>query len=564
VTLFAPGEPAPVAWLYLDRDTPDRRLAERLDLALPGCAWSCHVVATGGDRDGLLLGSVVRHLEREPVAVVHFHQVVDGGLAGAPQLERLLGTAERFQTEAYRERTGARLVPLPILEVAAGGDPRPTLAAAAAAAARLARPSLLLWDEPDQPTVAAAAAHGLRLYLGSPATAGGVVEILTDAHVFDSVLDRLEGPLPLLAPCRPHELVAEGRIFGCARQWRRGLSRAGVEDRSEPGWRPDERLCAGCIADTVAGSARSVVANRRPNEGRELALRTSAALVDAGSPAAAAAVARTAVELSVAGPPRADALVQEALCRLAATQLPAADQALLEAAAQGADPGLVAYHRARVQVAWRDDIEALDRFAEALELGAAVVAPDDLRLEMALSHIRLEEWAEARRHLAGIDGPSAAVAFNLGVCEVNDGHPERALGHLDRALELGPPADDLGRVRFFRGFCLSRLERWAEALADLGLAVGLETPELAHHNLIGVCLFKLGRHREAAASFEAALALDPGSAVDWANLGLNLERLGETGRATASYRRALAIDRSIGFARDGLERLAARPSGPPP
>jgi tetratricopeptide (TPR) repeat protein len=564
VTRFTPDGPAPISWLFLDRDTPDRRLAERLELALPGCAWSCHVVAAGGDRDGLLLDSVVRFLEREAIAVVHLHLVADGGFAGAAQLERLLGTAERFQTEAYRERTGVRLVPLPILEVAPGSDPRPAIEAAVAAAARLARPSLLLWDGPDERTVTAAAAYGLRLYLGSPTATGGVVEVLTDAHVLDSVLDRLDGPPPLLGPCRPHEVVAEGRVFDCARQWRRGLSRAAADDRPEPGWRPDRGLCAGCIADTVAGMAPSIVANRRPREGRELALVTSAALVDAGSPAAAAAVARTAVELSADGGPRADALVQEALCRLAAAQLPAADDALLEAAAHGADPGLVAYHRAHVQVAWRDDIEALDRFAEVLELGAEVVAADDLRLEMALAHIRIEEWAEARSHLVEIREPTAAVAFNLGVCEVNRGRAERGLGHLDRALELGPPADDLGRVRFFRGFCLSRLERWAEALADLGLAVELETPELAHHNLLGVCLFKLGRHREAVASFEAAVGLDPGSAIDWANLGLNLERLGETDRAATTYRRALALDPSIGFARDGLDRLTGRADAPTP
>mgnify|MGYP000620963464 CR=1 FL=1 len=47
------------------------------------------------------------------------------------------------------------------------------------------------------------------------------------------------------------------------------------------------------------------------------------------------------------------------------------------------------------------------------------------------------------------------------------------------------------------------------------------------------------------------------SAVDWANLGVNLERLGETERSAEMYRKALAMDPTIGFAREGLERVGA-------
>ncbi len=190
-----------------------------------------------------------------------------------------------------------------------------------------------------------------------------------------------------------------------------------------------------------------------------------------------------------------------------------------------------------------------------LELGVDSVSSDDLHFEMALSHIRLEEWADARTHLEQSGGPSAAIAFNLGVCDVNDDQAERALEHFDRALELGPAEDDLGRVRFFRGFCLKELERFDEAAEDLRQSIELEEPELAHHNLLGFCLFKLGRHAEAVASFERAVAVDPRSAVDWANIGVNLERLGENERAAEMYRKALAMDGGIGFAREGLERV---------
>jgi tetratricopeptide (TPR) repeat protein len=381
------------------------------------------------------------------------------------------------------------------------------------------------------------------------------LEILTAAHVVDSMMDRMGGDGSLLEPCRPHVVVNGGRVFGCARQRQLGLPGTEPGDRRAEAWRPDASLCAGCIADAIAGMGPEFRANLRQPEGRELALRASAALIDEGTFNAAAGVACTAADLSRSGSEHADAMIQAGLCHLAGGRLESADRALLEAADSGAPAGLIAYHRARVQVAWRDDIEALDRFAEAIEHGTDVVSNDDLHFEMALSHIRLEEWADARTHLEQSGGPSAAIAFNLGVCDVNDGQAERALAHFDRALELGPAEDDLGRIRFFRGFCLKELARFEQAAEDLRLSIEFEEAELAHHNLLGFCLFKLGRHAEAVASFERAVAVDPRSAVDWANIGVNLERLGENERAAEMYRKALGMDGGIGFAREGLNRV---------
>ncbi|MEX1312414.1 MAG: tetratricopeptide repeat protein, partial [Candidatus Sulfomarinibacteraceae bacterium] len=358
-------------------------------------------------------------------------------------------------------------------------------------------------------------------------------------------------------PCRPHQVVGDGRVFACARAWRHGVSRTGLGATEKPEWRPDVGLCPGCLADTVAAMGPSLDANLRRREGRELALRVSASLLDAGEPGPAATVASTAESLSDSHEERAEALVHEGLCLLAAGRLSEADRAFVDARASGAEAGLTAYHRAKVQVAWRDDIEALERYAEALEAGAAGVSADDLHFEMAMSHIRIEEWPDARTHLEQAGAPSAAIAFNLGVCDLNDDHADRALDRFDEALELGPPADELGRVRFFRGFCLKELGRFDEAVDDLRLAIELEEAELAHHNSLGFCLFKLGRHAEAVESFERAVSLDPGSAIDWANLGVNHERLGHADRARQMYRKALAMDPSIGFAREGLERVDA-------
>ncbi len=156
---------AAIEWLFLDADTPVGQLAPWLAATLPHCAWSAHVVIVGRDPDGRLLDTVVDFLDGEKIALVHLHLVVDGGMGPAPAAERLLDAAERFQTEAYRERTGARLVPLPILEVPPDVDPRPAVQTAGELAARLAKPSLLLWDPPDDAVRATAAGLGLRLFI---------------------------------------------------------------------------------------------------------------------------------------------------------------------------------------------------------------------------------------------------------------------------------------------------------------------------------------------------------------------------------------------------------------
>ena len=545
-----------VEWLYLDRDNEEAKLAEWLDAALAHCAWTSHVVSVAPDNDGRLLESVLSHLDREPLAIVHLHQVAGAELSTFPSaVDRLMSAAVGFQNDAYRERTGARLIPLPILEVAPGDDPRPALTTATDLKERLAKPSLLLWDRPDDNTARTASTLGFRIYLGSADQTASTMEVLTAGHILDTSIDRVEETATLLEPCRSHLVLSRGRVFTCARQLQRGVSRSGISELRPPEWTPDADLCAGCIADVIAASEPSITANLRRGDGRELALRVSAALVDRGEHGPAAELAGTARELSDSDSQRADALIQLGLCRLAKGELEAAERALVDAEMHGAAGGLIAYHRARVQVAWRDDIEALDRYREVLEAGTDAVSSEDLHMEMALSHIRLEEWSDARVHLRLAGGPSPEISFNLAVCDLHDDHLDEALAHFDRALALGPTRDDLGRVRFFRGYCLKELERYPEAVDDLRRSIELEEPKLAHHNTLGYCLFKLDRHDEALTAFEQAVRIDPSSAVDWANIGVNLERIGELERAEAMYRKALGMDGSIEFAREGLERV---------
>ena len=57
--------------------------------------------------------------------------------------------------------------------------------------------------------------------------------------------------------------------------------------------------------------------------------------------------------------------------------------------------------------------EALERFQEALGFGSPEVSPTELHFQMALSHINLEEYADARPHLDAAGAPERRAASSL-------------------------------------------------------------------------------------------------------------------------------------------------------
>jgi tetratricopeptide (TPR) repeat protein len=367
----------------------------------------------------------------------------------------------------------------------------------------------------------------------------------------------------LLGPCDAHLTVDQPsrRIFPCLRAWQQGAPSAslaelgGQSSVGEPAVPTD--LCAECVQESVLAVRDDLGLGGRGEEAREVCFRVGLAMSERGLHDRAAKLAEAAAGLAGSEADRAAALLHLGLCRLHCGQLAAADEALVESAARGADPGLVAYHRGRVQMAWPDEIEALERFDEALSSGSSEVPSDDLHLDMALAHIKLGEYAEARPHieLARTPGRGATSSFLLGVCDLNEGAAESALSHFSDALEIGPDADDLGRTLLYHATCLKELGRLEAAVEQLERAVSLEPDELAHRNLMGFCLYKLGRHREAVDCFRRAVEIDPTSAIDWANLGSNLRDLGRIDEAISAYQRALELDPTIGFAADNLMRL---------
>jgi tetratricopeptide (TPR) repeat protein len=302
-------------------------------------------------------------------------------------------------------------------------------------------------------------------------------------------------------------------------------------------------------------------ANNREEEGRQVFFKLGLAYAEKQEYQLAADIARRAFELSKTNQDRAAALIHEGLCRLKLHQLQEAEDTLVLAGQFSDDPGLVAFHRGEVQFVWRDYIEALDRFEEALEAGTDRVPKADICYQAALSHINLEEYPEARPYLeqAAEAGESAPICFYRGICELGQGRVESAMGHFQQALAMSPAAEDLGRVLFYIGNCYKELERYEEAIEQLIQAIEADPQDLANHNLLGFCYYKTKRHEEAVACFQRAVEIDPRSGIDWANLGSNLRDLGRFEEAIAMYQKALALDPSITFARQSLARLQKKP-----
>jgi tetratricopeptide (TPR) repeat protein len=301
-----------------------------------------------------------------------------------------------------------------------------------------------------------------------------------------------------------------------------------------------------------------LIANDRRGEGRRVHFELALALSRGGQHRQAIEHAAQAGDLASVDSDRAGALLVKGLCHLDLKEFEEAERALGEAARGTEDPGLVAFHRGRVQFEWRDYIEALERFEESLASGSETVPPADLYYYMAVSHVQIHEYREARPYLerwSQTGEHRATMLYYKGLCDLGEEQFESALAELQASERAGPSRQEMGNVLFYTGYCLKELGRHQEAIPVLERAAGFDPGESAVFNLLGFCFFKTGRHADAVGCFERVIGLDPRSAIDYANLARNLGKLGRTEEAIAMYRKALSLDPNIGFARDQLQQL---------
>jgi tetratricopeptide (TPR) repeat protein len=579
VSSAPPSHSAPIERLFLigSPDVEDARWSDWLRSLLPTLNWRSQLflVPIEGAAGWSLWHRVVQMVTEQLVE----HRFVSLWLRPVLRLsedllvdqswtDELLRPMQPFHDEAFSEQSESRLLVQPVLAALQEPFDRRGLALAEHFRARLATPTLLLRRDTDDALIADAVEAGMRVMLEAEASEGtSIGDSLLVHHVVDSALDTLEdGGDSLLEPCARH-LVADldrGAIYPCLRAWMRGYDPVPLSAGAGPGSVPAAE-CPGCITEAALAARSELEANRRRAEGRQLLYGLARELATMGDHSDAAGLADGALELADTARDRAAAAMMVGLCRLELGQLEASDAAFCRAGEYGADPGVVAYQRGRVQMAWPDEIEALERFEEALALPSLELSLADLHLEMAKAHIRLEEYAEAMPHLEPAETPAnrTVIRFLAGVCDLNRGKAERALANFEQSLDHGPEPDDLARVLLYAATSLKELDRYDEAISLLERALEADPDELAIHNLLGFCLYKLGRHAEAVEVFRRAVEIDPSSAIDWANLGSNLRDLGRSEEAIEAYRRALSLDPSIGFASKALKRLEANAARTP-
>jgi tetratricopeptide (TPR) repeat protein len=566
--------------LAMKRGRERAERAARLAALFPELNWRSHLhvlnagLAGRGRGAEEVLVAASRYLAEQKLCTLYIHPFLKISMGGAERTgaeiwELLAGFTRPFQVEAYDQQSEARLFLLPIIEPADNTTLQAALSAAEFFSTRLAKPSIYLRGRPV-PDPEIIAGTEMRIYADAVAGSGlsGTVEQICINQIFDDVLERIdEQRTDILAPCRKRLIIDEtrGKVYACFAEWLRDRSYGGLETASELASREDDprdlEHCSTCISRSCAAMERNLRANGKVEEGSRLFLKLAMALSSAGEHRPAEVHAQRAFEMAGSDEQRAAALLHQGLCNLSLMRLQQAEEALTAGQRYSSDQGLFAYHRGRVQFAWRDYIEAIDRFEEALASTSSGVPEADLLFNLALSHISIEEYKEARGYLDRMEQaapPRPHSRMYQGVCDLYERKYEQALEKLQEALDLGPGAEDRGRVLFFIGNCLQELGRFDEAIARLRQAVETDPLDKANHNLLGYCYYKTERHEEAVDCFRKAIEIDPGSAMDYANLGSNLRDLGRYEEALAMYHKALTLDPTIDFARENMEKLEKR------
>jgi tetratricopeptide (TPR) repeat protein len=567
--------------LWIDHAAcPEHRktFIERIQAILPHLNWRTHffIVSEGMLHETEFARQIVQALTdflvENPFISFYVHPVLrigPPGVADAAHLKELLDQIRPFQQQAYEQQTEARLLLLPVIDSVTGTADDHWMRVAQIFLDHVAKPSVVLRGSGASGKAQEAAGKEIRFYIEPNQGSGaeGVLHQLWKNKVFEDLLERVgagaEG-VDLLLPCRTHRVIdhRSGKVYSCFHDWDldrpldtlENISRSGERITGDRG--PDG--CAGCISRSLCGVTDSLIANGSQDEGRKVHFELALAFSGKGQHREAILHAARAADLAALDSDRAGALIVGGLCHLDLREFEEAELALRQASSSADDPGLVSFHRGRVQFEWRDYIEALERFEEALASGSEAVPRVDLYHYMAVSHVHIHEYREARPYLERWNQTGehrATMLYYRGLCDIGEEKFESAVAELQASEKAGPTQQEMGNVLFYTGYSLKELSRYQEAIPVLKRAVEFDPDEIAVFNLLGFCLYKSGGHAEAVGCFERAIGLDPGSAIDHANLARNLSELGRTEEAIAMYRTALALDPNIGFARDQLQKL---------
>ena len=315
----------------------------------------------------------------------------------------------------------------------------------------------------------------------------------------------------------------------------------------------------------------------RPDDQRDVATRIGQAKALLGvDPRAAAKLARTLppsleVRFLLAAALRRSGEVAGALEILdpLAAERPGAwglqyEQGMALAMLGRSDEAIAALERAtaanpRASLAWHalGDLNGLADPARAAAAQARLLpgsVGDAALVAAVLAWIDAPDTAtsDALRARFGLDFNDPAALRLLADVAVRRGCHAAAEGLLAQAVAAAP---DYAPARFHRAILLLRLERFAEALAEVTPILTANAAAGPVRALHAGVLMNLGREREAVDAFAAALAVMPDDARLWHAYGHALRSIARQSDAVAAYRRAIDIEPHFGEAYWSLANL---------
>ena len=92
----------------------------------------------------------------------------------------------------------------------------------------------------------------------------------------------------------------------------------------------------------------------------------------------------------------------------------------------------------------------------------------------------------------------------------------------------------------FLGFCLRKMDRYAEAISAYGQAVRTDPSHIRGYNNRAYCFAKCGSYDEAIADYSSVIRLDDRNAHAYHNRGISLDKMGRFDEAIADFAKVFA------------------------